>query len=152
MKNIFIFLFTLSVISFSCSNDDLEEDVVGDWILELIRIEGGDCQSIFSSDVPTEYLADSEGCAIPLEVLGNARRCVNIKLLEDGTGFFLWSEISGSEDTPITYTFEGGVMKYCAGNFSCSGEYRMVGDRLENDGVPLSLEGDCRAVRVIRRK
>ena len=59
--------------------------------------------------MPSEYIADSEGCAVPLEVLGNAKRCVNIELMEGGMGFFKWSEINGGEDEAITYTIEDGV-------------------------------------------
>ena len=154
MKNLLLLCTMVSLFSISCSSDDsnLEDDLLGGWILETIRVEGPDCQSIFGANVPAEYLADAEGCAVPLEVLGNAKRCVNIELMAGGTGLFKWSEINGAEDEAITYTIEDGVMEYCSGNFACGGEYVFVGDKLEAESVSLRIDQTCYVVYVLRRK
>jgi len=83
--------------------------------------------------------------------LGNASRCVNIELMEGGVGKFLWSEITGGEDADITYTVENNEFEYCFVDSFCSGSFVLVDDNLES-AVELTLDDDCSAVFVLRRK
>ena len=49
MKNLYLLLVLTSLIFSACSSEDLESDLVGGWILEKIRVEGPNCQSIFGA-------------------------------------------------------------------------------------------------------
>lgn len=141
----------------SCSDDDsdngsdLADVIVGGWQLERIRVEGVDCKLMFGNSVPEEYLADEEGCASPTEISGNAKRCVNVEFKENGEGLFLWSEISGQQDAPITYSIVNNEVRYCFVGSACSDYYKLVGENLETE-VDLTLDQECSAIYVLRRK
>lgn len=155
MRKVSVLILLPIFFLFSCSSDepDIKSLIVGGWQLERIRVEGSDCKAIFGSDVPAFYLADDTGCASPTEILGNARRCMNIELNENGQGFFLWSAIhEGVDDAPITYTVENGEMEFCAEQFVCNGPFILVGDNLESATLPLRFDQDCNTVYVLRPK
>jgi len=155
MKISYLLLFVFSVFLFSCSSEDpditLAASLIGEWQLETIRVDGVDCKTNFGSNVPEEYLADEEGCAVALEVLGNSSRCINIDLRADGIGTFLWSEITGGEDAEITYTVENGEFEYCFEGSSCSSGYSLVGDKLESK-LDVVFDGECSVTYVLKRK
>lgn len=144
-------------ILFSCSDNDpdsgvnLADEIIGGWILEVIRVEGPDCTTFVGVDFTEEYWADEEGCAVPVEVLGNAARCVNIDLQADGEGIFLWSEITGQEDATIDYTTDNNEFEYCFEGSFCSGAFTLVGDKLESS-LNLGLDDECYVVYVLKRK
>ena len=152
MKKVYA-LFICLISLFSCAEDgsDLNEAIIGSWQLERIRVEGTDCQLVFGADVPAEYLANEEGCTTPTEILGNSKRCVNVEFMANGEGFFLWSEISGQQDAPITYTVDDNGLRYCFVGSACSGTYEIIGNKLESV-TELRLDEDCSAVYVLRKK
>ncbi|NNE15674.1 MAG: hypothetical protein HKN51_11895 [Saprospiraceae bacterium] len=153
-------LLLLSILFFSCSdnnpdmgdiNNEFVEKILGGWQLERIRVEGADCKFLFGDDVPDEYLADEVGCAKPLEILGNASRCINLEFMADGQATFFWSEFSSQSDANITYEIVDNEVRYCLVSSSCSGFYRLVGNNLETESE-LTLDDDCSAIYVLRRK
>lgn len=157
MRTVYLFVLT-TILLIACSDDDsqsggnIEDEIVGTWILERIEVEGPDCQLLFGPNIPTEYLADEKGCARPTEIQGNSRRCINVVFNEDGTGTFLWSEISsGGEDAPITYSIENDQVEYCFEQFTCSGEYELINGKLQAK-VELHFEQTCRAVYILRKR
>lgn len=141
----------------SCSDDESEmrvdfaQEIIGGWQLDMIRVEGVDCQNVFGADVPEMYMADQNGCAKPEEILGNALRCVNVEFMANGVGMFLWSEITEREDGIINYTITNDEIEYCFDGSFCSGSFRLVGDQLESINE-LRLDQDCSAVFVLKRK
>jgi len=158
-------LLTCLFLGLGCSGDDpgdegnkeevveglTEADVIGGWQLDRIRVEGADCQTLFGVNVPEVYEADSVGCATAFEILGNASRCVNLDLMAGGEGLYLWSEVTGGEDAAITYEFLEDGVRYCFMGSSCSGVYKLVGDKLELTSE-LGLDEVCNAVFVLKRK
>lgn len=151
MNKMYFFMFFCVLFFASCSGDSLsEEDVIGGWQLEKIRVEGADCAAVFGAGVPDEYLANDSSCAKPTEVLGNASRCINFDIRANGEGTFLWSEINGGTDFPLTYTIENGEFIYCL-DLTCSGAFKLIDGKLENR-VELRLDDDCSAVFVLVRK
>ena len=157
MNKMYLLMFLIVSFLFSCSGDEsgvesgFAEEIIGRWQLDRIRVEGADCQTIFGVDVPEGYLADAEGCASPDEILGNASRCIIVDFKVNGEGLFLWSEITGREDAPITYTIMNDEIKYCFVGSSCSGSYALVGGNLESV-VELRLDQECNAIFVLRPK
>ncbi len=148
----------ITSIFFACSGDDdsdsgpdFQEVIIGKWQLEMIRIEGPDCQAIFGPDVPLVYPADEVGCAVPEEILGNAKRCNNVEFRPNGEGTFFWSVVGGSEDVEITWTINNDELEYCSEGPFCNGPYTLVNNRLQSSNE-LRLDQTCRAVYVLIKK
>jgi len=149
----YITIICLFALFASCSDggEDLMNEVAGVWILEKIDVEGADCAKVFGQDIPSEYLADERGCAKPLEIQGNASRCIHFDLNADGTGTFLWSDINGGENAPITYEIVDDTFEYCFEGFTCSGGYKLIQGKLES-AVDLRLDESCQAVYILRKQ
>jgi len=69
----------------------------------------------------------------------------------NGEGTFLWSEITGQQDAPITYSIENDEIKYCFVGSACSGTYKLVGNNLESISE-LGFDLECNAIFVLKRK
>lgn len=155
MKRSIYLLYAFALILVSCSSEEsesnFEEEILGKWQMEKIRVVGADCKLIYGMDVPDEYLADTLGCARPVEIYGNSQRCINVEFRPDGVGTFFWSEINGQEDWDITYSIENDGISFClAGASSCSNYYKLVNGKLETT-IDLTLDQDCSANWVLRR-
>lgn len=160
MKFTYLVGILLMTFLFSCSDSEeddqisFEERIIGGWILEIDRIAGSGCQTLYSG-VPDQYPADELGCVVRREITGSTKNCVNLEFRAGGVGTFLWSEINGrGEDAPITYEInEDNEVRYCFAEFTCSNYFKFIGDRLESV-TDLSFDADlpCESTFVLMPK